>query len=105
MDAMVKELTVEDIPEGAYKQIAESIGVTNLCKLAALVGGSTVYIPKVESLIRPVRDAHIKAEFNGYNYADLARKYNVSERWVRLLCGSGHMDGQYDLFNLANQES
>ncbi len=105
MDTLVNELTVEDIPEGTYKQIAESIGVVNLCKLAELLGGSTFYVPKVESLIRPVRNSHIKAEFNGYNHVELALKYNVSERLVRLLCGSGHMDGQYDLFDLAGEES
>lgn len=103
MDALAKELTAEDLPEGTYKLIADSIGVDNLCKLAELVGGSTVYIPKVESLVRPVRDAHIKAEFNGYNHVELALKYNVTERWVRGLCGGGHLDGQYDLFDLVDQ--
>lgn len=103
MDTLAKELTIKDIPEGTYKLIANAIGVDNLCKLTKVVGGATIYIPKLESLIRPVRDAHIKAEFNGYNHADLALKYGVTVRWVRMLCGSGHMDGQYDLFDLVDQ--
>lgn len=98
MDALVKELTVEDLPEGTYKLIANSIGVDNFCKLAELVGGSTVYIPKVESLLRPVRDDHIRKEFNGYNHSELAQKYGVTVRWIRELCGSGHMEGQCNLF-------
>ncbi|MFR9189718.1 MAG: Mor transcription activator family protein [Anaerotruncus massiliensis (ex Togo et al. 2019)] len=43
-----------------------------------MVGGSTVYIPKPESLIRPVRDARIKAEFNGYNHIELAKNDTTS---------------------------
>lgn len=98
MDAMTQELTFNDLPDGLYRQIAGSIGLTNFCKLADLVGGSTVYIPKLESLVRPVRDAHIREEFNGYNHAELAQKYGVTVRWIRELCGSGHMEGQCDLF-------
>lgn len=98
MDALAKELTFEDLPLGTYRQIASSIGLDAFCKLADLVGGSTIYIPKLESLVRPVRDTHIREEFNGYNHAELAQKYGVTVRWIRELCGSGHMEGQYDLF-------
>ena len=99
MDELARELTVEMLPEGLYKQIAETIGTENFYKLAELLGGATVYIPKPESVTRPVRDARIKAEFNGYNHPELARKYGVTERWVRQLCGDGHPDGQLDLYD------
>lgn len=100
MDGLVKELTIEMLPEGPYKQIAEAIGPENFYRLAEVVGGATIYIPKPESLTRPVRDAHIKAEFNGYNHPELARKYGVTERWVRQLCGPGQTEGQIELFEL-----
>ena len=58
------------------------------------------YLPKPESVLRPVRDAHIKAEFNGYNHPELARKYNVTERWVRQLCGDGKLEGQLEFFDI-----
>lgn len=98
MDRLAKELTPEMLPEGLYQLIAEAIGVEGFYRLAEVVGGTTVYIPKPESLVRPVRDAHIKEEFNGYNHPELARKYGVTERWVRSLCGPGHTEGQLDLF-------
>nr|DAY51328.1 MAG TPA: Mor transcription activator family [Caudoviricetes sp.] len=98
MDELSKELTIEMLPSTLYKEIAEAIGVENFVKLADVVGGSTVYIPKPESLIRPVRDARIKAEFNGYNHIELAKKYDVTERWVRQICGEGHPPGQLDIF-------
>lgn len=97
MDTLAKELTIEQIPEGLYKEIAEAIGVDNLVRLTELIGGSTIYLPKTESIVRPVRDAKIKEEFNGYNHGELAKKYDVTERWVRRLCGDGHTEGQLSL--------
>lgn len=98
MDNFVKELTVEMLPDGLWRQIAEAIGVENFYKLAEVVGGATIYIPRAESITRPVRDAHIKDEFNGYNHGDLAREYGVTDRWVRELCGPGIVEGRIDLF-------
>lgn len=99
MDELLKELTVEMLPDGLYRQIAEAIGVDGFYKLTEVVGGATVYIPKPESLIRPARDARIKSEFNGYNHPELAKKYGVTERWVRQICGEWHLEGQLDLLS------
>lgn len=98
MDRLAKELKPEMLQEGLYQLIAEAVGVEGFYRLAEAVGGTTVYIPKPETLVRPVRDAHIKEEFNGYNHPELARKYGVTERWVRSLCGPGQTEGQLDLF-------
>ena len=98
MDDFAKELTLEMLQEGLWKEIAKEIGIDNFCKLAEVTGGATVYIPKLESIVRPVRDSHIKAEFNGYNHGELARKYDVTERWVRQLCGPGLIEGQVTFF-------
>jgi len=97
MDNMVKDLTTEMVPEGIFREIANEIGTENLMKVADIVGGATFYWPKPESFVRPVRDARIKEEFNGYNHVELARKYDVTERWVRQLCGGGHAEGQFEL--------
>lgn len=98
MNDLAKDLKADMLPEGLYREIAETIGTDNLVKLAEIVGGSTFYLPKPESLVRPVRDARIREEFNGYNHLELARKYDVTERWVRQLCGEGHAEGQLNLF-------
>lgn len=100
-DALSKDLTLEMLPDGLWRQIAEAIGTENFYKLAEVVGGATIYIPKPESLVRPVRDARIKEEFNGYNHTTLSRKYGVTERWVRALCGDGHPEGQLSLEDVA----
>ena len=99
IEEMTQELETDMLPEsGIYRKIADAIGIENLVKLAGIVGGSTIYLPKPDALVRPVRDAHIKAEFTGTNAIELAIKYNVTERWVRQLCGEGHLEGQYSLF-------
>ena len=72
MEDLVKELTIDMVPDGDNRIIAETIGVENYYKLCSVVGGSTIYLQKPESVLRPVRDAHIKAEFNGYNHPELA---------------------------------
>lgn len=100
MDALEDELTLDMISEGMYRAIAEEIGVLNFLKIAKLVGGTTFYIPKAESLLRPVRDLHIKKEFNGCNYQELAIRYDVTERWVRQICGEGNIDGQITIFDV-----
>lgn len=99
MDDYTNELTVEMLQDGLYRKIAQTIGIDNFYKLACTVGGSTIYIPRAESLLRPVRDAHIKAEFTGFNHVALAEKYNVTERWVRQLCGTGFAEGQIGFFD------
>lgn len=99
MGDLSRELTVEMLENEQWCRIAETIGAENFCRLADILGGETVYIPKTESLVRPVRDAHIKAEFNGFNHSELAKKYNVTERWVRELCGPGIAEGQLGFFD------
>lgn len=76
------ELVPSMMPDGLCKAIAQEIGTDNLLKLSILIGGSTFYLPKRESILRPIRDIKIREEYNGYNTEELARKYNVSERWV-----------------------
>lgn len=105
MDELAKDLTLEMLSAELYRQIAEAIGTENFYRLAEVVGGTTIYVPKPESLTRPLRDAHIKAEFNGYNHLELARKYGVTERWVRQLCGPGEAEGQIDLFSVLFEDT
>ncbi|MFQ8573372.1 MAG: Mor transcription activator family protein [Oscillospiraceae bacterium] len=45
----------------------------------------------------------MKAEFNGYNHPELARKYGVTERWVRQLCGEGKLEGQMSLLDYGDE--
>ena len=57
MDNLSKELTIDMITDGDNRTIAEAIGVENFYRLCEVVGGATIYLPKPESVLRPVRDA------------------------------------------------
>ncbi|WP_270815185.1 Mor transcription activator family protein [Hungatella effluvii] len=95
---LTKELTLDMIPDGLYREIAETIGIENLIRLSKLIGGTTFYLPKEETFLKPARNAKIIEEFNGYNHQELAGKYGVTGRWVRALCGDGKMQGQMELW-------
>lgn len=84
-DSWKTELTVDMIPDGLHRAIAEEIGVDNLLKLARLTGGITLYIQREETILRPIRDKKIAEEFNngGVSAAKLMKKYGVTERTVR----------------------
>lgn len=104
MDEQLKsKLTIEMLPEGVYREIAEEIGVDNLLRLTQMFGGSTCYFPKTESILKPVRDEAIRQEFNGYNHMELAAKYGVTPRWVRSICGEGDVPGQISIFDLPRE--
>lgn len=100
IESWVHNLTLDMIQGERYKTIAEAIGVENFIKLATIVGGETIYIPKADTFFRPVRDSLILKEFNGYNHVELARKYDLSERWIRNLCGDGFSKRQLSIFDI-----
>lgn len=79
---MLKFLTKEDVPD-SLKDIADEIGIDNFIKLCRLCGGVCIYIPTENSLIKPIRNRVIRESFDGSNYKDLARKFNISEVQVR----------------------
>lgn len=84
-DDWIKELTPSMLPDGMHRQIAEKIGIENLLELSELVGGTTFYVQQKKKILRPLRDKKIREEYNGFNAAELSKKYDVSERWVRQL--------------------
>lgn len=59
-------------------------------KIYKTYGGVSVYIPKVS----PKAKEGIMSDFNGYNFAFLAHKYNLSERKVREIVREGEKKGK-----------
>jgi Mor family transcriptional regulator len=81
-EGIIREMKIEDIPP-INQPLARQLGIETYIKLAQIAGGTTIYIPKADSLLQPARDRCIIKEFNGSNYKELAIKYNLSESWVR----------------------
>ena len=73
---------MECLPE-SYQVIAGIIGMENTLKLSKYVGGMSLYFRKIDGLLLQKRDEKIRAEFTGSNQRELARKYGLTETWIR----------------------
>lgn len=89
---------------GTQRDIAEIIGIESYIKLCQTFGGDTIYIQKYSELQKLERNAEIKAKYNGYNSSQLAREYDLSERYVRIICSNGNIDGQLSILMIYNNE-
>ncbi len=67
-------------------------------------GGTCFYIPKMDKIERMERNEQIKAEFDGYNFRELAQKFSLTEVSIRSIVSdkvrevrARPMDGQLSL--------
>lgn len=82
MADLLDEVQLENLDE-EQKTLAELIGLEGFKNLVRAFNGTSIYVPKIESLEKAVRDERIKEEFNGGNYRELALKYGLTETWIR----------------------
>jgi len=80
----LENVSVDDLPE-PYNEMARIVGIRSAIELAAALGGSMLYFPKLESLKRMIRDKRIRDEYTGTNCRQLAKKYGITERRVRCI--------------------
>lgn len=78
----LENVRLEDLEE-EQQDVAGLIGLDNYKKLMAEYGGVSIYIPKADRLERLERNDRIKAEFDGYNFRELAVKYGLTEVSIR----------------------
>lgn len=98
--AWLKDLQVDDLPE-AHRKFAEVLGVDGTIALCEAFGGMYIYIPKQDTLCDAARRAAIVREWNeGRDTSALARKYNVSQRYVQMLVNGIKDDGQLSIFEM-----
>ena len=79
---IMDQITVEDLPE-SYRDVAMVIGVENAIKLSDTLGGMAYYFQQLDKVLIGKRDDLIRSEFTGANHKPLARKYGLSEVWIR----------------------
>lgn len=68
---------------GDQRELAETVGLEAYRSLIENFGGCQIYIPKLETALKKFRNAEIRKKFNGENYCELAKKYNLSEIMIR----------------------
>lgn len=82
-------VTMKHIAE-AYQEFAEAIGIKSFLELCKQYGGTSVYIPKLDTMIRPARDELICKEYNRVNCRELAHKYGLSQTQIRKIVSEHH---------------
>lgn len=61
------------------RQLIGIVGTEAFLRLIDTYGGGNVYIPKNDRFERYARNKAIVAEFDGYNFRELAQKYHLTE--------------------------
>ena len=79
---MINYLSKEDLPI-LLQDLVDLIGIENFIKLIKVYGGSSLYIPNENSILKPLKNRLIKENFNGNNYKQLAKEFKISEMQVR----------------------
>ena len=79
---MIKYISKEDLPI-VLQDLVDTIGIEAFKKLIENYGGSSLYIPNENSILKPIRNRLIKKHFNGNNYKELAKEFKISEMEVR----------------------
>ena len=89
------ELSTEHVPEDLI-WLCDIVGITSFLEIIDTAGGEFLYLPKRQTLEAPLRRAAICREFDGGNFKQLARKYGITERRVRMIvkeCGEERTGG------------
>lgn len=82
------DFKISDLPE-QFEDIANKIGLENMSILIKEFGGSSVYFPTEKMIYKDARNRNIINEFNGFNYKELATKYNISVSYTRSIINKG----------------
>lgn len=76
---------IEDL-YGNQRDIAEIIGIDGYIELTKIYGGDMIYIQKYSEVQKVQRNKEIRSQFNGCNADELAKKYDLTERYIRSIC-------------------
>ncbi len=104
-EQLVNELTLDDLDE-EQRALAECLGLDAYKRLLLNYAGSPINVRMPNRVTLPLRNKEIRSEFNGYNWGELARKYNLNEKTIRNIVRGEHtrirsepLDGQASLFD------
>lgn len=96
---LIGETTIDDIAD-SYRPVVDIIGIEKFIELGEYAKGDELYFPKLENIIAPARNRHIRAEWNGYNSKELAEKYNLTVKQIGNILKDEPLVGQMSIFDL-----
>lgn len=79
----IDKLTSIEQLRNDQRELAEIIGLEAYKKLVLNYAGSFVYIQKIDSVLKDLRDNEIREKFDGGNCLKLAIEYNLAVATVR----------------------
>ena len=79
---VLSQAKYEDMTE-EQKMLIDTIGADCFMDLVRVYGGSYVYIPKNDNIVRSIRNRNIRNDFNGHNFKELAAKYGLTVALIR----------------------
>lgn len=79
---VLSQAKYEDMTE-EQKMLIDTIGADRFMDLVRVYGGSYVYIPKNDNIVRSIRNRNIRNDFNGHNFKELAAKYGLTVARIR----------------------
>ncbi len=68
-----------------FGYMIDKLGFDAVCTICEEFGGSTIYIPSKRRLFGNCVNKEILLEFDGGNYKQLSKKYDLCERSVRYI--------------------
>lgn len=85
---LLKNVHVSDISE-TYQPVISLIGLDNFLKLCQYAMGDELYFPMQKSILCGTGNRLILQEYNGSNFEELSRKYNLTVKQIKnILKGS-----------------
>lgn len=82
------QIRPEHVPEES-RWLCELVGMESYLAILDTAGGEYIYLPKRETLEKPLRQAAILREYDGTNLRQLSRKYGITDRRVRTILKDG----------------
>lgn len=80
IDSWEKDMTVNDMPNGDMRLVAELCGIDTALLLMKHLGGVNIYVPKM--IERRIMAAYVQRHYDGKNAKNLAVRMGKSIRFV-----------------------
>lgn len=93
------DIRPDDLQNQTMQDLAELVGMDDMLRIVESYSGMVIYVPKLDSILKAVRDRHIREEYEGTNAKRLALRYDVSESWVNRIVNERQVHGQMDMFD------
>ena len=77
---------IEKSPQISVQDLLECLDPESIYKLMMTYGGETIFVPKIDKVIKIKKKEKIKNDFNaGLSQRQLVKKYGITARYLRKL--------------------